>query len=337
MMIRNDKKGRVRMFRSIKLALVAALAVGAAGTAQAQTKMTYLFPAPDFLPAFSPFHIARHKGYYKAEGLEPTFQVGKGGADVAKQVGVGNADLGGGIGDTAIIVRANGVEVRGVALLGGRTLTQITARRDANIKTFADLKGKKLGVLAFQDTTYYNMLGALRSAGLGKGDADIQAVGAAGIVQLMISGSLNAISGPPEWAANIEAAGVAVDILEIEPVFPAMAQAILASDKTIKEKPQVIRGFVRATLKAVGEIMANPEQASKDYVAAVPQHAGKEKQMEDIMRRYNTMVYRVANPADLGKFDEKRLAAVQKFYIDNQIVQTAVPIKDTFTNEFIGN
>ncbi len=30
--------------------------------------------------------------------------------DVAKQVGVGNADLGGGIGDTAIIVRANGVD-----------------------------------------------------------------------------------------------------------------------------------------------------------------------------------------------------------------------------------
>jgi len=94
---------------------------------------------------------------------------------------------------------------------------------------------------------------------------------------------------------------------------------------------------VRATLKGLREVMANPEQASKDYVAAVPQHAGKEKQMEDIMRRYNKMVYPVANPADLGKFDEKRLAAVQKFYIENQIVQTAVPIKDTFTNEFIGN
>ncbi len=323
------------MLKTIKLAVLAAAVLAAAGPAHAQTKLTYLFPAPDFLPAFSPFHIARAKGYYKAEGLEPTFQVGKGGADVAKQVGVGNADLGGGIGDTAIIVRANGVEVRGVALLGARTLTQITARKDANIKSFKDLKGKKIGVLAFQDTTFYNLLGAMKSAGLGRDDASVQAVGAAGVVKLMISGDLQAISGVPEWTAAIEAAGIAVDVYEIEPVFPAMAQAILASDRILKEKPQLVKGFVRATLKALGEVISNPEQASKDYVAAVPQHAGKEKQMEAIMRRYGRLVYGPAG-TNLGKFDEKRLAAVQKFYVDNKIVQKAVPIKDTYTNDMIG-
>ena len=324
------------MRKTLKMGLAAVLAIAASGVAQAQTKMIYLFPAPDFLPAFSPFKIAQAKGYYKAEGLEPAFQVGKGGADVAKQVGVGNADLGGGIGDTAIIVRANGVEVRGVALLGSRTLTQITARKDANIKSLADLKGKKIGVLAFQDTTFYNLLGAMKSAGLGRDDADVQAVGAAGVVQLMIAGSLNAISGVPEWTAGIQAAGVEVDVFEIESVFPAMAQAILASDKTIKERPDMVKRFVRATLKGLGEVIANPEQASKDYVAAVPQHAGKEKQMEDIMRRYGRLVYGPAN-GNLGKFDEKRLAAVQKFYVDNKIVETAVPIKETYTNDMVGN
>ena len=324
------------MKTTVKLIAVAALAACTATAAQAQ-KMTYLFPAPDFLPAFSPFKIAQHKGYYKAAGLEVDFQVGKGGADVAKQVGVGNADLGGGIGDTAIIVRPNGVEVRGVALLGGKALTQITARKDANIKSFADLKGKKLGVLAFQDTTFYNLLGVMKSAGLGKNDADIQAVGAAGVVQLMISGNLQAISGPPEWAANIAAAGVPVDVYEIEKAYPAMAQAILASDKIIKEKPDMVKAFVAATLKAVREVMANPEQAAKDYVAAVPQHAGKEKAMEDIMRRYNELVYKTENMAAFGRFDESRLVAVQKFYVENQIVQTAVPIKDTYTNDLVGN
>ena len=41
------------MYKSIKLSLVAVLALAAAGSAEAQTKLTYLFPAPDFLPAFS--------------------------------------------------------------------------------------------------------------------------------------------------------------------------------------------------------------------------------------------------------------------------------------------
>ena len=325
------------MFGSLRLAAIAAVTLAGVSLASALEKVTYLFPAPDFLPAFSPFQIAKAKGYYAAEGLDVTFQVGKGGADVAKQVAVGNADMGGGIGDTAIIVRANGLNLRGVALLGGRTLTQIVARKDANVKSLADLKGKNIGVLAFQDTTYYNLLGAMKSAGLSKDDASIQAVGPAGVVQLMISGSLQAISAVPEWTAAIEAAGVPVDTIDIETVFPAMAQAILASDDIIAKRPETVRKFIRATLKALREVMADPAQASKDYVAAVPQHAGKEKVMEGIMVRYNTLVYKTANPADLGKFDEARLAKVQKFYVDNGIVQTAVPIADTYTNAFTGN
>jgi len=325
------------MFGSLKKPLLAAALCTVAFAAQAQQKLVYLFPAADFLPAFSPFHIAKAKGYYKAAGLDVEFQVGKGGADVAKQVAVGNADMGGGIGDTPIIVRANGLTVKGVALLGGRTLTAITVRKDANIKSFADLKGKKIGVLAFQDTTYYNLLGVLKSANLGKDDANIQAVGPAGVVQLMIAGSLDAISGVPEWTAAIQAAGVQVDVFDIESVFPAMAQAILASDKMIAERPAAVKGFVNATLKAIREIMADPEAASKAYVAAVPQHAGKEKAMEAIMRRYTTAVYAHKNPADLGKFDPERMAKVQKFYVDNAIVQTAVPIAETFTNAMIGN
>ena len=306
-----------------------------AGHAVAAEKMTYLFPAPDFLPAFSPFQLAKAKGYYAAEGLDVTFQVGKGGADVAKQVAVGNADMGGGIGDTSIIVRANGLAIRGVALLGGQALNQVVARKAANIKSFADLKGKKIGVTSFQDTSYYTLLGAMASAGLKKDDASIEAVGPAGIVQLMIAGSLDAISAVPEWTAAIQAAGVETESYPIGAVFPAMAQAIIASDETIAKRPAVVQGFVTATLKALREIIADPAASAKAYVAAVPQHAGKEAQMEDIMRRYGALVYKTANPADLGKFDPARMAAVEKFYVDNGIVEKAVPIADLYSNDFV--
>jgi NitT/TauT family transport system substrate-binding protein len=324
------------MFNRLKSIGLAAVLAVAATAAQAQTeKITYLFPAPDFLPAFAPFQLAKSKGYYKAEGLEVDFQIGKGGADVAKQVAVGNADMGGGIGDTPLIVRANGLTVKGVALLGGKSLGSIYVRKDAGVKTPADLKGKNIGVLSFQDTTYYNLLAVLAHHKMTKDDASIQAVGPAGVVQLMISGGLQAISGVPEWAAAIEAAGVPLERHAIDAVFPAMAQAILASDKAIKERPKAVGGFVRATLKAVAEIMADPEKASKEYVAAVPQHAGKEKAMEAIMRRYSELVYAPAPGVKLGQFDAARMTAVQKFYVDSKIVETAVPVADTFTNEFV--
>ena len=323
------------MLKRLKMLVLSATVALTATAASAQEKLTYLFPAPDFLPAFAPFQIAKAKGYYKDAGLDVEFQVGKGGADVAKQVAVGNADLGGGIGDTPLIVRANGLTVKGVALLGGKSLTALYVRKDAGVKGIADLKGKNVGVLAFQDTTYYNLLAMLASGGLKKDDLSVQAVGPAGVVQLMISGGLQAISGVPEWAAAIEAAGIPLDRYAIDQIFPAMAQAILASDKAIAEKPKAVQGFVSATLKALSEIVADPEKASKEYVAAVPQHAGKEKVMEAIMRRYVEQVYAAAPGFKVGQFDKARMEKVQKFYVDSQIVEKAVAIDETFTNQFV--
>jgi NitT/TauT family transport system substrate-binding protein len=305
--------------------------------ASAQEKVVYLFPAPDFLPAFAPFQLARAKGYFAEAGLEVEFQVGKGGADVAAQVAVGNADLGGGIGDTSIIVRANGLPIRGVALLGGRGLTQIYWRTDSGATSPADLKGKKIGVLAFQDTTYYNLLGVLASQGLSKADADIQAVGPGGIIQLSISGDIQAFSGVPEWAAAVRAAGVELGHMPVDALFPAMAQAIIASDATIAERPDMVKGFVGAILRAIDDIEADPAQAAKDYVAAVPQHAGKEASIEAIMRDYVALVYPAAEGQPRGTFDPARVKAVQDFYLANGLVQTAVPVDELYSNAFVAD
>ncbi|WP_220443708.1 ABC transporter substrate-binding protein [Paracoccus luteus] len=302
---------------------------------QAQEAVTYLFPAPEFLPAFAPFQLAQGKGYFKDAGLDVTFRVGKGGADVATQVAVGNADLGGGIGDTPIVVRANGLDVKGVALLGGHGLTQLAWRKDSGITGPQDFKGKRIGVMSYQDTTYYNLLGALSSVGLTKDDVQIQAVGPGGLVQLSISGDLDGISGVPEWVPAIEAAGVEMEQMPVDQIFPAMAQAIIASDKTIADRPEVVRGFVGAVLHAVRDIRADPARAAAEFVSFVPQQAGKEAEVEAILRDYATKVYPAKEGQPLGSFDPERLTAVQKFYVDHGIVQTAVPADDLYTNEFV--
>lgn len=323
------------MKRTIVSTLAAAAFALSASASLAAEKVTYLFPAPDFLPAFAPFQLAKHKGYFEEAGLDVTFQVGKGGADVATQVAVGNADLGGGIGDTPIIVRANGLDIRGVALLGGRGLTQLAWRADSGITGPEDLEGKAIGVLSFQDTTYYNLLGVLASVGLSKADADIQAVGAGGIIQLTISGDLQAMSGVPEWIHAVEAAGVDMEQMPVDTVFPAMAQAIIASDATIAERPEVVNGFVDAVLKAVKEISADPAKAAKEYVSFMPQHTGKEADIEAILRSYAELVYPEGENQPLGAFDAERIAKVQQFYVENGIVQEAVPVEELYTNEFV--
>jgi NitT/TauT family transport system substrate-binding protein len=100
----NVGKRGLGMLRGILVGICAAAALTAGGMAPASAEdITYLLPAPISLPAFGPFVVAKQRGYFKAEGLDITFQVAKGGVDVAKQVGAGNAVVGGGIGDTSII------------------------------------------------------------------------------------------------------------------------------------------------------------------------------------------------------------------------------------------
>lgn len=163
-----------------KILAASAVAVAAAGFASAPAhaaeKVNYLLPAPGFLPAFAPWQLAKHKGYYAAEGLEVVFQRSKGGVDVAKQVGVGNAPIGGGIGDTSILVRPNGIPVRSVAVLGGGSLVQLVARADRGITKVEDLKGKTITVMSYQDTTFFASQGILASRGLTRNDANLSLI-----------------------------------------------------------------------------------------------------------------------------------------------------------------
>ena len=99
-----------RLVLGLLIALTIVLPGG--GAAKAAEKVTYLLAAPVFFPAFGPWTVAKQRGYYAAVGLDVDFQQAKGGADVAKQVGAGNAPVGGALGDTPIIVRGNGVPVK---------------------------------------------------------------------------------------------------------------------------------------------------------------------------------------------------------------------------------
>src|SRR6202049_3569271 len=137
--------------------------LGGALQSQADEQITYLFPAPPLLPAFGPIRLAQGKGYFREAGLTVNFATGRGGVDVAKQVGAGNVPLGGIVADAPIVVRQNGVPVKIVALFGGKGFMQLVVRADSGIEKPADLKGKTITVMSFQDTTFYPLLWLLGS------------------------------------------------------------------------------------------------------------------------------------------------------------------------------
>ena len=295
--------------------------------------VTYLFPAPPILPAFGPIQLAKGKGYFEANGLNVRFAVGRGGVDVATQVGAGNAPLGGIVADGPIVVRQNGVPIKVVAVFGGKGFMQLVVRDDSGIIKPADLKGKTITVMSYQDTTYYALLGLLASVGLSKDDVDIQSAGPTGVWESVATGKSVGMAGVPDWIPPVEAAGVKVKILPSDQFFPHMAQGIGASDKTIKENPELIRKFVTAALHGMKDIMDDPDKAADDFVKFVPEWKGKEAAVKAAFKYYAQLVY--PGQKQLGEVSVERLTQLQDFYLAKGIIKKKSPVDELYTNAFL--
>lgn len=295
--------------------------------------VTYLFPAPPILPAFGPIQLAKGKGYFEANGLNVRFAVGRGGVDVATQVGAGNAPLGGIVADGPIVVRQNGVPIKVVAVFGGKGFMQLVVRDDSGISKPADLKGKTITVMSYQDTTYYALLGLLASVGLSKDDVDIQSAGPTGVWESVATGKSVGMAGVPDWIPPVEAAGVKVKILPSDQFFPHMAQGIGASDKTIKENPELIRKFVTAALHGMKDIMDDPDKAADDFVKFVPEWKGKEATVKAAFKYYALLVY--PGQKQLGEVSVERLTQLQDFYLAKGIIKKKSPVDELYTNAFL--
>jgi NitT/TauT family transport system substrate-binding protein len=301
--------------------------------ARAAEKITYLFPAPPILPAFGPIQLAKGKGYFEKAGLDVNFEVGRGGVDVAKQVGAGNAPLGGIVADGPIIVRQNGVPIKIVCVFGGKGFMQLVVRADSGITKPADLKGKTITVMSYQDTTFYALLGLLASVGLTQNDLNIQAAGPVGVWQLVAAGKSVGMAGVPDWIPPVEAAGVKIDILPTDKYFPHMAQAIGASDETIKTRPDMVGKFVHAALNGMKDIMDDPAAAATDFVKFVPAWKGKEGQVKEAFDYYDKLVY--PGQKVLGEIDPQRLAKLQDFYFAKHIIEKKTAVDELYTNQFV--
>jgi NitT/TauT family transport system substrate-binding protein len=313
--------------------VLSGLGLPGATSLRAAESVTYLFPAPPVLPAFGPIQLAKGKGYFAEAGLDVSFAVARGGVDVAKQVGAGNALIGGIVADGPIVVRQNGVPIKIAAVFGGKGFMQLVVREDSGIEKPADLKGKTITVMSYQDTTFYALLGLLASVGLTQDDVNIQSVGPTGVWEFVAAGKSAGMAGVPDWIPPVQAAGVKVKVIPTDEFFPHMAQGIGVSDQAIKQKPETIRAIVKAALRGMRDIMDDPDKAAGDFVGFVPEWKGKEGAVKAAFNYYVRFVY--PGQKVLGEVDVERLAKLQDFYLAKGLIQRKSPVEDLFTNEFI--
>jgi NitT/TauT family transport system substrate-binding protein len=203
------------------------------------------------------FYIAEKRGYFKAEGLKADFAYFDSGAKMVLPLGTGDLDAGGGAASAGLYNAVErGIELRIVADKGmsvdGYDFKALVVRKDLGgaIKSLADLKGRKVAVVAQGAADESVLHQALLKGGLK--DADIDRVYVAfsqQLVALQNKGIDAAIAGEPDITHMLRA-GVAVRFAGLSKFYPHEAAQVLYSGKFSHDRPTGVK-FLKAYLRAV--------------------------------------------------------------------------------------
>lgn len=217
------------------------------------------------------FLVAKSKGYFAEEKLDVTIDAGNGSGNAVNRVASGSYDMG--FADLAALMEfvANNptapTKPVGVMMVYNDTPAAVMALKKSGIKAPTDLAGKKLGAPVFDAGRRAYPIFA-KANGLDVTKANWVSMDPPLRETMLVKGDVDAITGFYFTSLlNLNARGVKDEDVIVMP-FPnygvkLYGNAIIASDSFIKQKPEAIKGFLRAFAKASKDVMANPEAAIK--------------------------------------------------------------------------
>jgi NitT/TauT family transport system substrate-binding protein len=321
------------MNKTIALALAALLA--ATGSASAQEKWTFAlnwFPVGDH----AAYWVALDKGYYKAKGLDVTLENSKGSGDTVAKVDTGRADVA--LADVAVVIASlsRGTQIKDIGQVFDKTPLNIFSRADANIRAPKDLVGKTIGAppgdaqrqmwpafaklvgLAPDAVTWVNIEPAAKTAAVAEKRVD--AVG-------------DYFTGLPLYEKAIGAGQVAT-LKWVDYGFDMYSMSIIASDKTVKERPQMLKGFLEASYMGWRDVMMDPKAAMAIFKRRVPEIDAAQTEAI-LMIGLELLKTKTYAEHGIGWIDEKKMCASVDLVNTYMGLPKKVECKDVFTTAFL--
>lgn len=328
------------MGRLVSLILLVPLLLGCGATPPSATARIALTVGLGYIPSvqFAQFYRADRQGYYRAAGLDVTFQHNID-PDLITLIGQGAVDVGMADGTSVIPAAAQGIPVRYAASIYARFPSVVVARADAGIETAADLAGRTLGTPGRFGSSWIMLQALLGSAGLTPDDLDITLYPDFGQAVALREGQVEAATGfANNEPVQLDLAGVETKVLRVDEITPLPGPGLTVGAGTLAEKGDALRAFVAATLRAMREISAEPELGLEDAIAAVPELAD-DRQTQLAVLRATVEMWRSAYTEQhgLGAIDEQAWAETIAFMhtLPDSIVPQDLEVRQVVTEELL--
>jgi NitT/TauT family transport system substrate-binding protein len=264
----------------------------------------------------APFFLGIDKGYFKAEGLDVTIDAATGGPlEAINWLATGASDMG--VADINFLIKFRdsnpGTPIKALFVVFDKPPYAIIARKSRGIVAPKDLAGKKLGAPS-TDPAFAAWPIFAKVNGIDAAKVAIENVGLPVREPMLAAGELDAITGSSFTAyVDLKDRGVPPDdlvvLLMADYGVELYGDAIMASPKFAQEKPEAVRAFLRAYVKALKDTVRDPARA----VEAVLHRSDAAKKDIELERLRMAIRDNIVTPAvkanGYGSIDPERFAA----------------------------
>ncbi len=281
---------------------------------------------------FAGILLAQERGWYAEAGIDLTVKGWEEDISSIDDVVTGKAQIGVGEGSSIIEARAQGHNIKAIAVQFQRAPACLISKKTTGIKTPGDLEGKRIGTNSTSDTlmtTIVLLYGGLQYE-------DITPVEVGWNVQPLLDDAVDVLPG---YMNNeplvLKAQGYDVTYMPaFKYGYDFYTGVYFVSETLIAEQPELIRSFLDVTLRGWKAAFHDPAATAARIVEKYYPDGSVEHQTKSL-NVFHTLATIGVGDALIGFMEERFWEKGIDILYTYQQIEQKIPARDVFTLEFL--
>jgi NitT/TauT family transport system substrate-binding protein len=288
---------------------------------------------------FAPYYVAAAKGYFAEAGLEVSFDYNFENDVVQRAAGwpESQVEFATASGTSTLLARQQGIPVKTVMTLYQEFPIVFFAKAATGLKSADDLSGQTVGIPGNFGESLYGLLALRYANNLDETAFTVQEIGftqAQAVLEDQVPVAIGYAMNEP---VILREQGEEVDVLRVADVYNLAANGIVVSERLIAEDPELVRGFIAASVRGLRDTLDNPDEAYELSLGFIPEATlGDPTLQRQVLQESLPYWYSEKTTSEgLGYTDAELWTATEQFMRDAGLLAGPVEVSEALTNEFI--
>jgi NitT/TauT family transport system substrate-binding protein len=283
---------------------------------------------------FTPFFVAREKGFYKEQGIEADLLEGKSGTQAAQAVATGN-DQFGYIPSIQVIQGINqGMPIQAVATCGRNTGMCWAAWPDVPLSGPKSLEGRKVSIST--SSTFFQVWEAFaRKFGVDKDKVEVVAADPAARVGIFLQRQVEIMADiflANDYVVLQDRTKDKLNLLKLADLdFDPAGYLLVAYKPTLQGDKGLVKAFTQATLKGFRYTLDHPDEATQ----IMTRLHGEQLGASVVEGQVRQLLPLISKDPVLGKSDSALWERSLEMLRDAGVVDKKLALGEYFTNDFV--